>query len=209
MFLNDVIDPVIDAFTAVDAFTCTPPDGSITVDAMNQDTPQDYVFDLYDEDPATGTPIANIPAGTNPVTFGNLAAGDYWITATHDTRDGNPETCVTATPLQITLLDISTPPDVVITYRPNTRCDANTPNGELHAQVSDPGGMEPAGGYTYLWSETSGPLHATAVGQGTADLTMIPEGNYDLTVTNNDTGCETIIDTYVLTQRHHSHLRYQ
>ena len=87
----------------------------------------------------------------------------------------------------------------VITYFPNTRCDANTPNGELHAVVTDPGGMEPAGGYTYLWAEAGGALHPTATGQGTPDLTLIPEGTYSLTVTNNDTGCETVVDNYVLT----------
>ena len=118
LFLNDVIDPVIDGFTLVDAFDCAPPDGSITIDAMNQDTPQDYTFDLYDEDPATGAPIANLPAGSNPATFGSLAAGDYWIIATHDTRDGSPETCVSATPLQITIDDISTPPNVCYNLLP-------------------------------------------------------------------------------------------
>ena len=196
LFESDPIAPLIETYSSVDAFTCAPPDGSITISAMNQDTPQDYVFDLYDENPnaAGAAPVATLPVGSDPITFDVLAVGTYYILATHDTRG-----CVMDSPLQIEIMDISTPPEVVVTFVPNTRCDPNTPNGELHVAATDPGGVEPGAGYTFIWSETSGPLHATATGQGSPDLTLIPEGNYDLTVTNNDTGCETRIDTYVLT----------
>jgi gliding motility-associated-like protein len=199
LFQNDPILPIVDAFAKVNATTCTPGDGSITITAMNQDTPQDYVYDLYNANPNSSAPIATLPAGTpNPVEFTALVAGDYWIIATHGTRAG----CVMAQPLQIRIEDNSTPPDVVfVSFVPNTRCDASTPNGEIHVQADGSTSTDPITGYTFTWTGVD-QLGAPVVGlPNSADLTGIPAGTYNLTVTNNATGCSTAAAPYILTDK--------
>ncbi len=196
LFENDQVDPEITGITVVDASTCAPPNGSIEITTVNQDTPAEYTFNLYDENPNNlgATPISTISGSANPV-FTPLAADDYFVTAEHDVRG-----CTTAQPLQVRVEDISITPEVVITFVPNTRCDSSVPNGELHAVASTPApGVEPSG-YTFTWTGVNGTATPTpAQGQNTADLIDIPEGEYDLVVTNNDTGCELAADTYILT----------
>ncbi|MCP4461014.1 MAG: gliding motility-associated C-terminal domain-containing protein, partial [Cytophagales bacterium] len=198
IFENKAVDPVINAYTSVGAFDCSPvADGSITITGMNQDDPQDYTFDLYDTDPTGGASrIDNVIANSDPVEFLNLDAGDYWIIATHDER-----ACVSATPLQVTVEDISTPPVIVFTeFIPNTRCDPTNPNGSITAEADGSTSTDPVTGYTFAWTDANPTADPTvAQGQGTNILINIPAGTYDLTVINNATGCTTVADSYILT----------
>ncbi|MEQ9230299.1 MAG: hypothetical protein RIF46_06415, partial [Cyclobacteriaceae bacterium] len=87
LFENDQVDPEITGITVVDASTCAPPNGSIEITTVNQDTPAEYTFNLYDENPNNvgATPISTISGSANPV-FTPLAAADYFVTAEHDVR---------------------------------------------------------------------------------------------------------------------------
>lgn len=196
LFENDQIDPVIAAFTIIDATICIPPDGSITIDEMNLDTPQEYVFDLYDENPDNvgATPIVTLPVGTDPVLFSVLSAQTYYISATHGTRG-----CMMPTVLEVIIEDISTPPVIVFTaFETNTRCNPTIPNGSITAEADGSTSTDPTTGYTWAWAGVDQSGGAVATLPNSATITDIPAGTYNLTITNNATGCSTIANPYVL-----------
>ena len=196
IFENDPINPEIDALVVTGATNCAPADGSIAVTSLNQDTPQDYRFDLYENDPTAGGAIINtIIPGTDPVLFESLNAGDYWIIVTSAIRG-----CVSATPLQVTVEDLSTPPVIAFTdFVPNTRCDPTIPNGSITAEADGSTSTNPATGYTWAWTGVDQSGTPVAALPNSATVTNIPAGTYDLTVTNNATGCITVADPYILT----------
>ena len=194
---NDPISPEIDVVIATGTTQCTSPNGSITVTSINQDTPQDYLFDLYNVDPNGPGVVAvsSLPAGSNPITFSALTSGDYWLIVTH-----NASGCVSATPEHVTVEDLSTPPVIdFTTFEPNTRCDPTISNGSLTTEADGSMSTDPLTGYTWAWTGSDQSGNLVRALPNAAEITGIPAGTYNLTVTNNATGCSTVADPYILT----------
>jgi hypothetical protein len=172
---------IIDLSVALisDQTQCDPPNGSL--EAIVAGGNAGYSFTWED----TGGPI-----GINSAVLAGRAAGTYTVTVT------SPGGCTKIE--DGTVGDLVNEPDAVLSSTHITSC-ANPNSGTISATVMDGGVAQPAGDYVFDWyfydnaSSTRGSqlpaLHGAA---GTPNRTGLPAGFYEVVITNNTTGCESI-----------------
>ncbi|MFZ9028493.1 MAG: gliding motility-associated C-terminal domain-containing protein, partial [Crocinitomicaceae bacterium] len=208
---NEPLVPVITALDTTHVTNCIPFNGAISISAMSYGSISDYRFELYDTEPEDGSnpsPIATIAAGNDPVIFNQdssnptagFGPGTYYVQAIHEDLE-----CALSSAREVVIFDETIPPEVsFVAFRPNTRCDITQGNGSITAEGSTPGGTEPSG-YSFSWTGVdldgriveSDPIYA-GIDLNSAAITGIPPGSYVVTVRNDDTGCETISNSYLL-----------
>jgi surface protein len=176
-----IIDAVPDSpvvATATNANTaCLTGNGSAEVTAITLGgIPVDFSEFSFQWFTGVGT---DNPLGATTIIITDLAPGEYTVLVTH-TISG----CSSTT--SVLIEDTSVLPVLVINSTPNTYCVGA--NGEASVIASTPGG-EPVGGYSYQWEDAGGPIS----GATSNTLSNVTGGTYTVLVTNNDTGCTSVI----------------
>ncbi|QSE96780.1 T9SS type B sorting domain-containing protein [Fulvivirga lutea] len=150
-------------------------------------------------------------------TFSNLGPGDYSIVSQQDFGSG----CYSEL-LQVTIEDAAQPPVLTPTIAHDTWCDNSGNNGDGSISVvpalnpldiasvdnspGSPQNTEPnPRTYTYLWNTADGTLAVdgftqTLLGPNPSTISGLAPGNYQVTVTDDDTGCQTIESYEVIDQ---------
>jgi Secretion system C-terminal sorting domain len=144
-----------------------------------------------------------VPIGTNSSTTGTQY---FWnpTTGLSDATIGNPIACVTTNSLAYTLTAVGVngciaSQNMFVTVNPSPSHTVSVP--PIAACVGATGLalntlVSPAGSYNYLWSSNIG-LSNIYAANPTVSLTTVGTKNYDVTVTNNITGCATTASTTV------------
>ncbi len=143
----------------------------------------DYTFELYQGTTATGTAMATSSDGA----FTGLDSVEYTIVAI-ETATG----CATPAPLAYTIeVPGNTKAPVVLpTVVDQSSCDPTDPNGTISLSVD--GAAATTSGYTYEWRYEGGTTTSAVT-----TITGLERGNYQLTVTNSTTGCDTTLVLFV------------
>ncbi|MEQ8238214.1 MAG: gliding motility-associated C-terminal domain-containing protein, partial [Cyclobacteriaceae bacterium] len=170
--------------------------GVTDVNNTDSDLNADFTFKYYNSNFGSATTFT---AGTEP---SNLAAGTYYIEATHSTS-----TCVTS------LYQIEIKDDITeitrdqLTVTNDANC-STAGNGTISVSFTTGGnnGLS-GGGYNYTWyngtSNTGTPRTDQSLGTGTnADpfiLNNLSAGNYTIEVSDKNNGC-TLVKTYEIVE---------
>jgi hypothetical protein len=162
-----------------DKTSCVNPNGTAKVTATTAGgEPSSYTMIWHNGNSTAGSVVISNGAvnGTTGLTAFLLSPGDYTAEVINNDVAGCSST-VTVTINESTVLPTITPSGT-----DNTAC--GTPNGTLAVSAFTAGG-EPAGGYDYEWLD--GSMNQIALNPTVNNL---PAGTYFITVTNNDTFCQ-------------------
>lgn len=202
--------------TITDAPLCNP-SGSVEVTGISiigagADNINFFQFDWF-TDPTLLTNIYS-KQGDNTATKGGevldnttyptIGPGSYWLTATKNAV-GQPGFGCTSVPFKADIQDVSVKPTVALTPFTNTACDTNF-EGKIQLQASDPSGPGVGKLYTYVWAVgnptaigTTANNNGNGINDGDGDNpTNLKEGTYNVTITNNFTGCSSPGNTTLL-----------
>ncbi|CAN5565567.1 hypothetical protein BH23BAC1_BH23BAC1_32690 [soil metagenome] len=130
----------------------------------------DYSFTWYDAD--------FVVVGGNGITVQDLAPGQYYVVARHNSLDCRSE------PFSFIINDISNAPDLILVQdAPNSSCEPSAPTGSISATAD--GQNDSNSDYDFSWSFNGSVIGSTS----TVDNRL--HGQYSLTVTQISTGCST------------------
>ncbi|WP_109830617.1 gliding motility-associated C-terminal domain-containing protein [Reichenbachiella versicolor] len=178
--IDVTVDPDSDIDITENTF-CVSPNGIIEITGINPNALADYEYILH-----TGTFVASggTNKGNNPVISG-LNSGEYFVEILHTETDCKYD------PIQLTVPDATKFPVLELTdFDLQTDC-GGTPNGSLTVNVLEEDGSysdDTNVNYNFQW--TGGPNADTYTGLTATD--MLDRGTwYNISVTNNITGCIT------------------
>jgi hypothetical protein len=207
--------PVIIAQTATLPQDICNPDGSaqvtqVTVDGTVDPVATNFDFTWYRDD--LSNPIIVASNGEDQIDVTNvptIAAGSYYVEIKRISTISPGADCKSA-PIKIDIEDQTENPSVVLTPFSNTSCSTMIFEGSIEVQVTDPGSA-PTATYTYDWAATNpidieGGLGPVAGNDGDGDgsdgdgdnPTSLSDGDYQLIVTNDASGCTVTAQTTVL-----------
>ncbi|MEQ9467843.1 MAG: LamG-like jellyroll fold domain-containing protein, partial [Ekhidna sp.] len=184
----DIECPVADAIanTSCDASS---PNGSIDLSSFITPPGANYTYRLY-EGFSTDVELDNNSSGL----FTGLAGGFYTLTAEDDVTD-----CITP-PVTVSLADIPDHPNIFVDITDDPNC--GTPGGGEILVTSSSNVVEPV---SYTYELYQGHSFATPIGgsptvnDGSTGFTFtgLEDGNYRISVTNNDLTCDDFVDVVV------------
>ncbi|MEP2305750.1 MAG: gliding motility-associated C-terminal domain-containing protein, partial [Ekhidna sp.] len=167
--------------------------GTITINDSDIDgTLDEYVIQVR-QGSASGGHVGASPyaagSGSPSLIINGLAADDYFVIATHDVRG-----CAAATAI-INVKDSTRNPQVaLISMTPDQDCGGGVNAGGLEVLVD--GQFDHTDHFTFLWEVAGG--GAVGVTDSESTLSGAAAGDYQVTVTNNNTNCS-IVRTYTIT----------
>ncbi|MGE0773127.1 MAG: gliding motility-associated C-terminal domain-containing protein [Cyclobacteriaceae bacterium] len=177
---------------------CTP-DGTITVtdtflNGASEGGTGNFDFTWFRNDPNTaplvdGGAVQIIVDQITSANYPTIGQGTYYVVATRRPNTDPGSGCSSA-PLRIELDDTSVDPVVALTPFSNTACDVNFEGRMQTSATTQAGTPGEFADYTYTWvvtSTTTPPSPPNAVGNEL--YTLLEDGTYTLTATNNITGC--------------------
>ncbi|MGD9327739.1 MAG: gliding motility-associated C-terminal domain-containing protein [Cyclobacteriaceae bacterium] len=179
-------------FTVTDQIYCAP-DGSIVINDITENgiiqnlADYSYVWYQGEDDLNNDNPIAGVPDSYLDTTnFATIGAGNYYFTVTKLASAARPGVGCESAPLRADIFDLHTDPNVIFDLITNTSCDPTNPNGILTATSFENDGTD-TDTYSFVWSYNGGALPAGVVQDDSVNisqLSMAPEGQYELIVTN-------------------------
>lgn len=189
------------------------PDGSLTVQQItfndrngvpqNVNTPAglaDFSFQWFRNGSAAGNVVGAGGTLLNNVSYPAIGFDDdYYVVATR-TAGAPGRNCASA-PFRVSIADQRVFPIATLEPFSNTSCAPGLPEGEIEVDVTDASVVAPVPGpafqYSYAWTTNGTPI-ATANFNGTNNLfSSLLHGNYQLTVTNTTTQCQTVENTVI------------
>ena len=181
---SDAIDytpdlPLVDLVALADDSYCVNGDGSIELDASPNTTT--YTYQWY----AGSISAGNLIAGETTNTISDLDAGTYFSIARRDDNFCESEQ------IQVDVADISADPVAsLLDILAQTSCDSLSPTGltgEMFALAGEQSGN--ADIYTFNWTFPGLPNPSIATTDSSNYLTIALQGDYDLLLSNDVTGC--------------------
>jgi gliding motility-associated-like protein len=188
------------------------PDGSLTVAQISfndrNGAPQNvsgaglgqFSFQWFRDGSAPGNAVGAGGTTLNNVSYPTIGFDDdYYVVATRTA--GAPGRDCASAPFRVSIADQRVFPVASLTPFSNTSCAPGLPEGEIEVDVTDASVVPPVPGpafqYSYAWTGTGTPI-ATANFNGTNNLfSTLLHGNYQLTVTNTTTQCQTVENTII------------
>ncbi|WP_017733543.1 hypothetical protein, partial [Nafulsella turpanensis] len=188
--IGQVTPPVISG-SATASTSCATGNGTISITAQaaeGSSIPENgFTFTWYKGSDTSGTPIGNATNTSTTSALGNLLPGFYTVQVNNNPDDG---TCVSYQTFEV--LDHAVYPSLTFATTPNEVCTPLTAttayNGSITANMTENG---PAGSsYTYSLHDAAGVFIRSST---TNSFTGLRDGNYQVKVKNNTSGCESAL----------------
>ncbi|MBT1699905.1 gliding motility-associated C-terminal domain-containing protein [Fulvivirgaceae bacterium PWU4] len=148
--------------------------------------------------------VGNTAALLDSANYGGISADANYFVVAKRMANGPGRDCESA-PLKLEIKDESKKPNVLLTPFSNTSCHATAFEGEIKVKVTDASPFPttvPATtvfSYTYAWTSATPPPAMPNVFDGNDNVfTNLKDNNYQLAVTNNETGCVFTANTTII-----------